>query len=105
MRRGAAAAAVIAAMLLATPANAKAPLRSGERIDLNRASVGELMRLPNVGRKRAEAIVARRGHKPFRRVEDVASVNGISSAWIARNRAALAVGTATPPPPQPRRNL
>ncbi len=49
------------ALLSAAPAlAAKKPLAGGERLDLNRASVAELMRLPGVGRKKAEAI-ARRG--------------------------------------------
>ena len=39
---------------------AKKALAPGERIDLNRASVSELMRLPGVGEKRAQAIVAQR---------------------------------------------
>jgi competence protein ComEA len=87
---------ILAAALAATPAAAKAPLRSGERIDLNRATLTELMRLPSVGRKRAEAIVAQRGRTPFRRVEDVARVKGISAAWIAKHRAVLAVGEPAP---------
>jgi competence protein ComEA len=94
--RRAAAAAIIAAMLAASPAAAKAPLRAGERIDLNTATVTELMRLPNVGRKRAEAILARRGRKPFKRVEELAAVKGISPAWIARNRSVLAVTAPAP---------
>jgi competence protein ComEA len=93
LRRALTAAAVLATALLASPAAAKPTLRSGERIDLNRASVAELMRLPSVGRKRAEAIVAHRGRRPFRRVEEVAAVKGISPGWISRNRAVLAVTT------------
>ena len=96
MTRASAVAAAVAAVLVATPAAAKAPLRSGERIDLNRATVSELMRLPEIGRKRAEAIVAQRGRRPFRRVEDAAAVKGISAAWVARNRAVLAVSDHRP---------
>jgi competence protein ComEA len=97
VRRAAIAALVAAAALAASPAAAKAPLRAAERIDLNRASVSELMRLPEVGRARAEAIVAQRGRRPFRRVEDVAAVKGISARWVARHHAVLDVGPPAPP--------
>lgn len=100
-----AAAITFAALLLAAaPAEAKTPLRSGERIDLNRATVHDLMRLPEIGRKRAEAILAQRGRKPFQRIEDVAAVKGISAAWIARNRGVLVVGDAQRPAPPPARS-
>jgi competence protein ComEA len=102
--RAIAVAATIAAMVWANPAAAKTPLRPGERIDLNRATLTELMRLPNVGRKRAEAIMAHRGRKPFRRVEELAKVKGISGAWIARNRAVLAVSDAGAPASGPARS-
>ncbi|HET7755001.1 MAG TPA: helix-hairpin-helix domain-containing protein [Anaeromyxobacteraceae bacterium] len=102
MRRVLAVAAVLGAMLQASPAAAKTPLRSGERIDLNRATLTELMRLPSVGRKRAEAIMAQRGRRPFQRVDELAKVKGISAGWIARNRAVLAVGEPSPSAPRAR---
>ena len=84
-----------AALLTATPAlAAKKPLGSGERIDVARASVAELMRLPNVGRRKAEAIASARARKPFQRIEDLLAVKGVSSAWLQRNRAHLTVGAA-----------
>ncbi len=75
-----AAAALAAALLLAAhPAlAAKKTLPPGARIDLNRASVAELMRLPGVGEKRAQAIVAHRSRQPFRRAEDVVAAGGPS---------------------------
>ena len=69
MRGLARALAIAAALLAAAPAlAAKKALPLGERIDLNRASVTELMRLPRLGQKRAQAIVAYRAKQPFRRV-------------------------------------
>jgi competence protein ComEA len=89
----------VAALLAAFPAlAAKKPLASGERVDLNRASVVELMRLPGVGRKKAEAIAARRGRTPFHRVDDVLAVKGISSGWLEKQRAHLSVGPAASAP-------
>jgi competence protein ComEA len=83
---------VLALLLAATDAAAKPPLAPGERIDVNRAGAAELMRLPGVGRRRAEAILAQRAKRPFRRPEDLAAVKGISPAWVAKHRLHLDVG-------------
>ncbi len=89
--------AVAAALLAASPAlAAKKALAAGERIDLNRAPVTELMRLPGVGEKRAQAIVAHRAKQPFRRAEDVIAVKGLGKAWFAKVKGNLQVGAASP---------
>jgi competence protein ComEA len=89
----------VLALITATPAlAAKKPLASGERIDVNRASVSQLMRLPGVGRKKAEAIAALRARAPFRRLEDLLAVKGVSPGWLEKQRAHLVVGAATAPP-------
>ena len=83
------------AILLATPARAeKKPLGPGERVDLNGATTAELMRLPGVGRKRAEAIVAARDKRPFRKPEEVTRVKGLSPAWYAKVKGMVTVGDA-----------
>jgi competence protein ComEA len=95
-------AALAAALLAASPAlAAKKALPPGERIDLNRASVSELMRLPGVGEKRAQAIVAHRAKQPFRRAEDVLAVKGLGKAWFAKARANLQAGATTAAAPGP----
>jgi competence protein ComEA len=82
----------LAALAVATPAlAAKKPLAAGERIDLNHAPVVELMRLPGVGRSRAEAIAARRSRAPFQRLEDLLAVKGVSRGWLEKQRPHLAV--------------
>lgn len=92
--------AIAAALLAAPPAlAAKRALGPGERIDLNRASVAELMRLPGLGQKRAQAIAAARARQPFRRVEDVVAVKGIGPGWLARVRSSLIASGAAPPAP------
>lgn len=92
--------AVAAALLGASPAlAAKRALGPGERIDLNRAGIAELTRLPGLGQKRAQAIVAARARQPFRRVEDVVAVKGIGPGWLARVRSNLVVSGAAPPAP------
>lgn len=87
-----------AALLAATPAlGAKKALPPGERIDLNRATVAELMRLPGVGEKRAQAIVAHRQRQPFRRPEDVLAVKGLGPAWFAKVKGSLAIASPAAP--------
>jgi competence protein ComEA len=91
--------AAATALLAAAPAlAAKKALPPGERIDLNRASVSELMRLPGVGEKRAQAIVAHRAKQPFRKAEDVLAVKGLGPAWFARVKANLVAGGAPAAP-------
>ncbi|HET9551399.1 MAG TPA: helix-hairpin-helix domain-containing protein, partial [Anaeromyxobacteraceae bacterium] len=69
------------------------------RIDLNRAGVAELMRLPGVGEKKAQAIVAYRSKQPFRRPEDVVAVKGLGPKWLAKVKANLVAGGAGPAAP------
>ncbi len=93
MRRALLAAALAGVLLAASPAlAAKKGLAAGERIDLNRASAAELTRLPGVGEKRAQAIVAQRARQPFRRPEDVLAVKGLGPAWFAKVKANVTVG-------------
>ena len=85
---------VVALLVLAAPALAKKkPLPPGERIDLNRASVAELMRLPGIGRARAEAIVAHRSRRPFRSPAEVAEVKGIGKRWLQGNQGHITAGS------------
>jgi competence protein ComEA len=89
-------AVAVAGLALASPASAafttKKTLGPNDRIDLNRASTVELMRLPGVGLKKAQAIVALRTRQPFRKPEDVVEVKGLGPAWFAKVKANLLVG-------------
>ncbi len=94
---------VAAALLGASPALAAKELPApGERIDLNRATVAELMRLPGLGERKAQAIVARRLRSPFRRPEEVMQVKGLGPAWFRKVKASLVVGGAPQPPSPPK---
>ena len=53
------------------------PEYSGEKLDLNRASLEELQTLPGIGETLAERIVAYRENKPFKVVRDLKKVPGI----------------------------
>ncbi len=53
-------------------------------VNINTASVGELEKLPHIGRKTAEAIVAfREDNGPFRRPEHLLMIRGISEKRFA----------------------
>jgi competence protein ComEA len=56
-------------------------------IDLNRASVVELTRLPGIGQKRAEAIIAfRESHGGFQSVTQLLKIKGIGRAMLRKLR-------------------
>ncbi len=71
-----------------------------DKIDINQADASALASLNGIGPARAEAIVEhRRMHGPFRSVEALADVRGVSINLIERNRDRLTVGeggTAAP---------
>lgn len=61
-----------------------ASLEAPAKIDLNRATVAELMTLPRIGPKLAERIVAHRErHGPFAAVEDIRQVSGVGERTFA----------------------
>lgn len=84
--------AVLALLALA----AAAPLTIAEEaIDLNRATVKELTRLPGVGESIAKRIVEFRDeHGPFKRVEDLLKVKGIGEKSFEKIRPHVRVGKA-----------
>lgn len=50
-------------------------------VDINRASLAELMTLPGIGETRAQAVLDYRAtHGPFQRIEDITNVSGIKEA-------------------------
>jgi len=65
-------------------------------VNINTASAAELARLPRVGDKLAERIVAhRQQHGAFRRVEDLMEVKGIGEKMFQGLQAYLAVSGPT----------
>jgi competence protein ComEA len=62
-----------------------------ERININEAGSDELVALPGIGPSRAEAIIAEREKRRFRRVEDIMRVAGIGRKTFARIRASIRV--------------
>ena len=75
-----AAVALALAVLLAAGAGSAEPVP----IDLNKASIEELVKLPGVGMKKAEAIVELRKKRPFTRVTQLLEVKGIGKKTLDR---------------------
>lgn len=67
-------------------------LRDGQRLDLNRAGVGDLLLLPGVGPKLAARILEERDRREgFASVEQLAEVKGVGPKKLAQLRALVAV--------------
>jgi competence protein ComEA len=69
---------------------------------LNAATIEDLERLPHVGPKRAEAILALRTHLGhFRQVDDLMRVKGIGRATLKKIRPLVRLDAPPPPAPAP----
>ena len=74
------------------------------RVDLNRATRADLMRIPGVGPQLADRIVAERdGRGRFSRVDDLRGVHGVGDATLNRIRPWLTVEGDEAPPAEPDR--
>ncbi len=61
------------------------------RININEAGPEELVQLPGIGPARAQAIVAEREKRRFRRIEDIIRVPGIGRKTFGRIRHSIRV--------------
>ena len=76
----------------APPAEQGPPTASEDpRININEAQIEELVALPGIGPSRAEAIVAEREKRRFRRIEDIMRVPGIGRKTFSRIRSSIRV--------------
>jgi competence protein ComEA len=96
-----------ASLLFSFAALANAQKKSpANPVDLNSASVAELQQVPGIGPATAKSIVKfREKSGPFKRVEDLLAIRGISKRALERMRPYLTVvppRPATNPPPNPR---
>ena len=68
-------------------------LLPGERIDINTADVYDLQRLPGIGEKRAQDIIAyREEHGPFQTLDGLTDVSGIGPVILDNLREYAATG-------------
>ena len=83
------------AMAIVLAVNGEMLMAAGDgRIDINTASVSELIELPGVGPAKAAAIVEERERKPFASVEDITRVSGIGDRMLEQLRDKISVGGA-----------
>jgi competence protein ComEA len=64
-----------------------------DSIDLNKATVEELRKLPGIGPKLSQAIVEQRDKAPFQSVDDLRRVHGIGPKTLERLRPYVTVGS------------
>ncbi|MBJ74772.1 MAG: DNA-binding protein [Sandaracinus sp.] len=67
------------------------PEQSAPTVDLNHATEAELISLPGIGPSKAQAILAYRERRPFRRVQDIMRVRGIGRGTYRQIRNRLTV--------------
>ena len=91
--------AVILLHALAPPAAAQEGSKKPKPpVNLNTASVAELARLPGVGQVIARRIVRHREKSgPFRKVDELLVIRGISQARLEKLRPLVTVGDESPP--------
>ena len=66
-------------------------------LDLNKADVEELQKVPGIGPVTAKAIINfREKSGPFRRLEDLLAIRGITKRKLEKLRPYLTVGNQTP---------
>ncbi len=87
---------VLAAMVVFTVAGPHPGYgtESGQRVDINSASVAELASLPGIGESKAKAIVEYRAVDPFKSVDDLKKVKGIGEKTLEALRPDITVGAA-----------
>ena len=61
------------------------------QVDINTAPASELEQLPGIGPSKAEAIVAYRAKRPFKKTEDIIKVKGIGRKTYKKLQAYLTV--------------
>jgi len=85
-------------MLMAANSASSAGVSKGTltgSVNINTATVSELMLLPGIGRSRAEAIIAYRQGSAFRSPQELAKIKGIGNKMLARLQNYVAVDGLT----------
>ena len=97
---------LVLALALALPLSAapdRAPRAPQRPVNLNTATVTELMQLPRIGQRTAERIIAfRKQHGGFQRPEELMNVKGIGEKSYAKLKPFLAL-SPTPRPTAPKK--
>jgi competence protein ComEA len=75
----------------ASPEHGPPSAEQDARININEAGADVLVQLPGIGPSRAQAIIAEREKRRFRRVEDIIRVPGIGRKTFGRIRDSIRV--------------
>ena len=87
--------ALVCLIGLATTGEARSKVVSGV-VNINTGTLEQLMMLPGIGRKKAEAIVAYRQVTPFKAVNDLVEIQGVGPKMVEKLAPYVAVsGTST----------
>jgi competence protein ComEA len=76
---------------LGPPEQGPPSVEQDSRININEAGPEELVQLPGIGPSRAQAIIAEREKRRFRRIEDIIRVPGIGRKTFGRIRHSIRV--------------
>jgi competence protein ComEA len=74
-----------------SPEQGRPSIEQDRRVNINEAGPEELTQLPGIGPSRAQAIIAEREKRRFRRVEDIIRVPGIGRKTFDRIRDSIRV--------------
>jgi competence protein ComEA len=84
--------ALMVAIAMVTALVPLAPAEEGQRVNINKAGVEELMQLQKIGKSYAERIVAyREKNGPFEKPEDIMKVKGIGARTFELNQDRISV--------------
>lgn len=89
---------ILVALLLGGLQRSAALGAPGGAIDLNKATVEELAKLPGIGPAKAQAIAQHRVQHPFARTEDLRQVKGIGDKLYEQIKDQVTVGEAAAAP-------
>ena len=91
------AAGLLCGLTVAPVSSARASEAASTRVDLNKASVAELAKLPGIGPSKAQAIVEFRAKEPFGKPEDLRKVKGIGDKLYDHIKDQVTVGDGPSP--------
>lgn len=82
--------------LVVSPLVSMQGAKTGDKININTASLGELQKLPRIGPQIAQRILDyRKENGNFKRVEDILKVRGVGEKMFEQLKDLITVGEAT----------